>query len=432
MTAPKHFAVIGAGPMGLMTTYRLLQQGHQATLFEADDRIGGMSASFDFNGVDIERFYHFICATDQPLFDLLKELELEKHLRWTETKMGYYYQGKMYSWGGPFGLLKFPHLSWKEKFNYSRFVMSAVKTQDWKPLDKITAKKWVTDWIGPKAYDVLWESLFKYKFYQYKDDLSAAWLGTRIQRVGLSRKNIFTERMGYLEGGSAVLLDKLAERINALGGNIELNARVKGLIDEAGTAKGLIIGEQAHHFDGVISTIPLPYVNHLAPSLPAVDKAKIAGVENVGVRCVLVKCQQAFSPYFWMNINDQRMQIPGIIEYTNLNPGKASILYVPYYMPSDHEKYQNEDSFFVTEVMNYLKMINPNFDESWVLDTHVARYAYSQTVCTPNFYEQLPPMRSAIKNFYMADTSYYYPEDRSISESVLVGDKLATLAHEDA
>lgn len=48
-----------------------------------------------------------------------------------------------------------------------------------------------------------------------------------------------------------------------------------------------------------------------------------------------------------------------------------------------------------------------------------------RTVCGPGFYESLPPMRSALRGFFMADTSYYYPEDRSISESLRVGVQLA-------
>jgi hypothetical protein len=34
-------------------------------------------------------------------------------------------------------------------------------------------------------------------------------------------------------------------------------------------------------------------------------------------------------------------------------------------------------------------------------------------------------MRTPIDGLFMADTSYYYPEDRSISESVAVARKLA-------
>ena len=44
---PKQIAVIGAGPMGLMSAYELAKKGHQVTLYESDDRIGGMSAHFD-------------------------------------------------------------------------------------------------------------------------------------------------------------------------------------------------------------------------------------------------------------------------------------------------------------------------------------------------------------------------------------------------
>jgi hypothetical protein len=37
-------------------------------------------------------------------------------------------------------------------------------------------------------------------------------------------------------------------------------------------------------------------------------------------------------------------------------------------------------------------------------------------------------MRSGIQGFYMADTSYYYPQDRSITESLKLGYQLADMA----
>jgi protoporphyrinogen oxidase len=78
-------------------------------------------------------------------------------------------------------------------------------------------------------------------------------------------------------------------------------------------------------------------------------------------------------------------------------------------------------------VKTCLKRINPDFDEDWVLAARVSRYEFAQTICTPGFFDLLPPMQSALPGFYMADTSYYYPEDRSIAESVAVGRRLAEL-----
>ncbi|MFB3080029.1 MAG: FAD-dependent oxidoreductase, partial [Lysobacterales bacterium] len=86
-------AVIGGGPMGLAAAYALLKRGHQVDLYEADKVLGGMSACFDFDGLQIERFYHFICTGDQPYFQLLEELGIADELRWVETRMGYYHRG---------------------------------------------------------------------------------------------------------------------------------------------------------------------------------------------------------------------------------------------------------------------------------------------------------------------------------------------------
>ena len=50
------------------------------------------------------------------------------------------------------------------------------------------------------------------------------------------------------------------------------------------------------------------------------------GDRNVGVVCVLLKLKRPFSRNFWMNINDPRIEIPGLIEYTNLNPLDGSVI----------------------------------------------------------------------------------------------------------
>jgi protoporphyrinogen oxidase len=132
-----------------------------------------------------------------------------------------------------------------------------------------------------------------------------------------------------------------------------------------------------------------------------------------------------------MNINDAGMQVPGMIEYTNLNPLANTVVYVPFYMPKTHPKYNAPAETFINESRGYMHRINPEFQDDWVLAAHASRYEFAQTVCTPNFFAQLPGMATSIKGFFMADTSYYYPEDRSIAESVKVGERLAQVADEN-
>lgn len=416
--------------MGLACALALCKKGAKVDILERDDRLGGMSAPFDFDGTRIERYYHFVCGPDTTTFDYLREFGLLDKLRWTETRMGFYWNGRLHDWGNPQAMLAFPGLSFVQKLRYGLHVMRAKGISDWRPYDKMTSTEWVQNWIGKAAYEVMWRPLFRYKFYEYEDSLSAAWLGTRIKRVALSRKSIFQERLGYLEGGSEVLLDAVAKRIVELGGTIELSRPVDAVASEGEGASrrvtGLRVAEQIRPYDAVVSTVPLPYLPALVPDLPAEERARIEAVRNVGVVCVILKLKRPFTRNFWLNINDPRLEIPGLIEYTNLNPLDGStIVYAPFYMPQGHPKYQREAQAFIDETLDCLCAIRPDFDRKDVLSAAASRYQYAQTVCTPGFYEALPPMRSGLRGFFMADTSYYYPEDRSISESLRVGADLA-------
>ena len=432
-TSQSRVAVIGSGPMGLAAAYELARRGAQVTVFERDDRIGGMSAHFDFSGTRLERYYHFVCAPDQTTFDWLREFGLQDRLHWVETKMGFYFQGRLFDWGGPLALLKFPGLNFLQKMRYAAHVLRAKSISDWQPYDAFSSTEWLQRWIGKPAYDVMWKSLFHYKFYELQDSLSAAWLGTRIKRVALSRKSLFQERLGYLEGGSEVLLSAIAARLAQHGGRIELGATVQSVrlatTDGQARVLGVQVDGQALDFDRVISTIPLPYLTRLVPTLPEVERSKIAAIRNVGVVCVLLKLKRPFTRNFWMNINDPRIEIPGLIEYSNLNPlGGETIVYAPFYMPQTHPKYLREPQAFIDETLAAMKLIRPDFDKNDVLAATASRYEFAQTLCTPGFFDALPPMRSSVQGLFMADTSHYYPEDRSISESLRIGSQLAALA----
>jgi protoporphyrinogen oxidase len=70
-------------------------------------------------------------------------------------------------------------------------------------------------WCGESGSKQFWRSLLEYKFYEDADNISAAWIATRIRRVGLSRKNIMQEEMGYQDGGSETLVRALVEKIES-------------------------------------------------------------------------------------------------------------------------------------------------------------------------------------------------------------------------
>lgn len=421
----QRIAVLGAGPMGLAVAYQLVLDGHHPVVFEADDRVGGMTACMDFSGLRIERYYHFHCTSDQAFLHILGELGISDRMRWVATKMGYWHQGKVQAWGTPMALLRFEGLGLIPKLRYALHAFASIKRNDWHDLDDVEATGWIRRWVGEEAWDVLWHKLFALKFYDYTSQLSAAWIWSRIRRIGRSRYNVFKEKLGYLEGGSDVLLNAMKAAIEARGGIIRLGTPVQKVVIRDGAVNGIDVGKGVESFDKVVSTVPVPFVARLIPDLPVEILNQFQAIRNIAVVCVIATLRKPVTKNFWLNVNDPEMDIPGIVEYSNLRPLDRHVVYVPFYMPGEHPKFADANEVFLEKVRNYIKRINPNVTDEDFIDMRASRYRFAQPICGPGYLRGLPPVKLPVAGLWVADTSYYYPEDRGISESIGFGRSMA-------
>ena len=409
--------IVGAGAMGLAAAYHAVQAGHDVEVFEADSAAGGMAAHFDFGGLSIERFYHFVCKSDTPTFELMAALGIGDKMRWTETKMGYYIDGKHYKWGDPIALLRFPLMGFVQKIRYGLAAFMQTKQKNFDHLEDVSAKDWIIRDFGANTYELMWKRLFELKFFEYTDNISAAWIATRVKRIGNSRKSILQETLGYINGGSQTLVDALVNAIEAKGGRIHLGEAVQEITASNGVVTGIKAGGVSHGFDYVISTCPTPYVADMVPALTAPEKAAYNAIENIGCVCVLVKMRQKVTENFWLNINDETIDVPGIIEFSNLRPTDDHVVYVPYYMPTTHPKFAKDEAYFQDEVRTYIKRLNPALSDDDFIDIKISKLRYSQPICEPGFAARIPSVQTSIEGLQIADTCFYYPEDRGISES---------------
>jgi protoporphyrinogen oxidase len=266
----------------------------------------------------------------------------------------------------------------------------ASKRRDWSKLDGLNVHDWIVAEAGETIWNLLWKRSFDLKFYELSDSVAAPWLGARIKRLAASRRSILQEELGYIDGGTEVLVEALVKGIVANRGKVLCREPVQQVEIKDGKVVGARTPNAWYDADHVISTMAIPYVTKLIPGLPDEHRAKLDAIRNIGVVCVVLKLGKSVTPHFWVNINDQRIDVPGIVEFSNLRPTREHVVYVPFYMPQSNPKFVRDDCAFIEESKNVVRIVNPDIRDDDFVDARLGRLRYAQPVCEPGFGDKLP------------------------------------------
>jgi protoporphyrinogen oxidase len=423
--------VIGGGPAGIKAAHALVKTGVEVTLLESSSLLGGLASSFDVQGVRIERYYHFVCKGDDHLVDTLAELGLSHRLRWRDSRMAYFVDGRLYPFLTPVELLRFSPLSLADRVRAGAAVKLAQRMKE-EDLAEERAIPWLKGMFGESAYRVIWEPLMRFKFAEHAPDISAAWIWARMVRLSRSRTSPWREELGYVEGGSKVVLEGLGRDFEARGGRVVLNAAVERIALEGGRATGVRVGGETIAADAVISTATTSRFRQMAPDLDGPYVEGLKRIPTIGIFCLFLRLARPVTPFFWVNTNDPRVPFAGMIEYTNLNPlpelGGDTILYVPQYLSADDPRYAQSDEDVLRRYTDALALIHPAFDRSWVKFFAVFRDRFAQPICLTDYRTTTPSVQTPVANLFLTDSCQLHPHDRTISGSFGLGLEAARLA----
>ena len=420
----RRVVVIGGGPAGLKAAHAAVKGGASVTLLESAPLLGGLASSFDVQGTRIERYYHFICKGDDDLIDTLAELGLSDRLRWRDSRMAYFVDGALYPFLTPLELLRFAPLTPADRVRAGIALKRAQRMRE-EDLAPRRAVEWLKELFGERAYRVIWEPLMRFKFAEHAPEVSAAWIWARMVRLSRSRTSAWREELGYLEGGSKVVLEAMAADFERRGGRVVLNAGVEAIAFEGGRATGVRAGGETIPADAVISTVTTSRFLKLAPGLDGPYAEGLRRIPTIGIFCLFLRLSERVTPFFWVNANDRRLPFAGMIEYTNLNPlpelGGDHILYVPQYLSADDPRYAQSDEDVLRTYTDALALINPAFDPRWIRFSAVFRDRFAQPICLTDYKTTTPTIQTPVANLFLTDSCQLHPHDRTISGSFGLG-----------
>jgi protoporphyrinogen oxidase len=416
--------IVGAGFTGLAAAYEMLRRGIGVTVLEADATAGGLAGSFPTEREPLEKFYHHWFRSDVDAIGLAEELGIADRIVFRDSATATWYTNGIFRLSKPLDLLRFRALSLMGRFRLALMALR-VRELDARKFGHVTARQWLTDASSAEVFRVVWEPLLRAKFGAAADDISAAWMISKLQLRGGSRRGRGAEQLGYFRGGFAGLVERLSHEVAALGGSIVFNATVTGLQIDSGRLTGVRVGDRAYPCDAALVTtapaVVAPWVREYSAGM-ATALESIAYLANV---CLVLILDRSLSSTYWMNINDPTFPFVAVIEHTNFEPASSyagkHVVYLSRYLPTSDPAYAMADADMAQAWLPHLKRVFPAFQESWIEESHVWRARYAQPVVTTGYEQRIPPLESGLSGLYLANKAQIYPQDRGTNYAIRSG-----------
>jgi len=422
-------AIIGAGYAGLSAAYDLRKAGHEVTIFESANFVGGLASGFKEPHWDwsVEKFYHHWFQSDDSMLGLIEELGWDDKVLFPRPLTVMLYKDKFYPFDSILNALLFPGLGFglnKIRFGFVGLFLRL--TNDWKSLEKVTADSWMMQWAGKQVYEQMWKPLLIGKFGPFYKDVNMAWMWARIKAR--------TSRLGTFEGGFQRFSDMFAERLREMGVEIRLGVGVKFIKKNQTAGLSIDAGGIVESFDQVMVTTSPNLIAKMCPDLPEDYLKGLLGLKSMGavVMVLSLKYQLSKDGYYWFNLpKDAGYPMLALVEHTNFvskeHFGGDHIVYAGDYLELGHEYFSLSDEELLERFLPAFEKINPEFSRDWVNKVWINKTHYAQPVPLVNHSKNIPSIQTPIEGLYFASMSQVYPWDRGTNFAVEIGRRAARM-----
>ncbi len=410
----------------MVAAYDLKKAGHDITIFESAEYVGGLASGFKEPHWDwsVEKFYHHWFQSDSEMLGLIRELGLEDKVRFPRPLTVMLYKNKWYPFDSILKALLFPGLGFglnKIRFGFVGLFLRL--TNNWRALEKVTADQWMLKYAGRQVYEQMWKPLLIGKFGPYYKDVNMAWMWARIKAR--------TTRLGTFEGGFQKFADLFAEKLRGMGVEIRLKALIKSIKRDQASA-GLTVDNES--FDKVLVTTSPNLMARLCPDLPENYLKGLLDLKSMGAVVMTLALKHSISKdgYYWFNVpKDEGYPFLALVEHTNFVPkenfGGDHIVYAGDYLEAGHEYFSMSDDELLERFIPAFQKFNPDFSRDWVKKIWVHKTNYAQPVPLVNHSRNIPEIQTPIEGLYFASMSQVYPWDRGTNFAVEIGRKAARM-----
>ena len=437
----KKIAVIGGGFTGLVSAYRLSERGADVTIYEFHNDLGGLVRGYTLkNGTNIERAYHFLYKTDEYIIGLAEELGLREKLHFHQSSIAAFYGGKIYNLVTPKDLLTFTPIPFIDRVRTGFVGLYLQNVRNWEKLTNVTAYEWLSKYNGKRATKVIWEPLLRGKFHKYYDQVTMAWLWTRIKvRQDSKEKGELTEKLGYFDGSFDIVVTELEKRLKANKATFKMGTGIDSIAYKNDKPVLTDSKGKTTTYDGIVSTVPSPVFGDMLAKEPKAEKAyieKLKSIDYLAAVTMIITTKQEISDYYWHQIHDEDAPFLVMLSLTALTQDTSPydgnhVYYIGDYVPHDDELFKMSEKEIIARWYKGVHKLFPHFDESQVQEVKAFKFGNAQHIVNVGFEQKRPDYKTPLPHTYLANFSQIYPQDRGTNYAVRDGNDIAKMLADD-
>lgn len=437
--------IIGAGPAGITAAYQLAKAGINVEVFEASDAVGGLAKTVQLWDQLVDLGPHRFFSTDRRVNELWLEV-IGKDYSMVDRLTRIYYNQSFFNYplkiSNALGNLG-PIDAAQCLISYAREKLAPTQQDG-------SFEDWVVHQFGRHLFDIFFKTYSEKLWGITCKELDADFASQRIKKLSLvsalknaimqgrgNKHKTLVDRFAYPNHGSGVIYERMAQKVEASGGKIHLNTKVKSVTTTDGIANGVLLEDgRMLDYDHVISSMPLTLLVTRLAGVPdhVVNHANALRFRNTTL--VYLKIDQSdLFPDNWIYVHDPSLQFGRITNFRNWSPHlfggeSSSILALEYWSYDEEPIWNTNDNALIDLATREIKETGLIKDAN-VLDGHVIRIRRCYPVYDRDYKDHLKPIEQYLEDIENLTiigrygAFKYNNQDHSILMGILAAERIA-------
>lgn len=353
----KKIAVIGAGPAGITAAYELVKAGYSVDLYEASDRVGGLSKTIDLWNQKVDLGPHRFFSNDSKVNKAWLEV-VGKDYKMVDRLTRIYYKKKFYF----YPLKPFDALFKLGIGTAFVCVMSYFKQRVAPTKQDGSFETWVIGRFGYKLYSIFFKTYSEKLWGISCKELDEDFAAQRIKKLSLfeavknaifkgkNKHKTLVDQFAYPIGGTGMVYERMKDYIQQNGGSVYLSTPIQKVVSKDDIAVGIELQNgETKLYDHMISSMPITHLVKNLANVPAEIIEANASLKFRNTILVYLKIEgENVFPDNWLYVHANDLEMGRVTNFSNwvpeINNGEKNTIVVLEYWSYDEDKIWNQSN----------------------------------------------------------------------------------------